>query len=727
MAVKLYDETPDRASNLYKKASRSAALGKESQLGKGIKTGDVYTTKLNASEGPQLVVNPSELTASDLGLSKHEFNQLSRKDRRELAKLAVAAGLGADAEVSSSGTLGGPGETVRRVSDLVEAGRGISTTSAVKGATTVAKRGVTAKVAQANKIARRASMASGATVFSASDMDADADTAQEVGDKAMAAGEKAVAKATAASKRRAEKRAAMLARDAAEAAATGAAGAAGSAEAAGAAAAGSASAPAVAERAAEMAAKADELARAAARMASRTKVSAARAGAKTAAKAQAGVKKGVARIFQRRRAVTAQALASGGRAAAAANMGGSKAAAATLGRGAAAKAGGGGAAAAATFLAPAALLLIMLVLFVALFGGGFSAFGAGGSGIASAAETEYALYNKETGDGTYMEGGKKYNGDGVSAWCAFFASYCIREAGVEEALGLESGKLQNGWHDYWLTVFGTGKSNKYLTIHVNDGKYTPQRGDLAIRCDSSCPTNAPAGCIADAKDPAHEGQHVAIVVAANSPSSYVTIEGNNGNLLNCVGYNWATGTYESAAGSEYRISNPNGYNSYDYFVTLNAGGSGNIPEPYGTSMTYEKYNINWAAGTRQQKLHSAWEQKGAKFDKQGFARLNGYYLVACTTKYGKVGDKIDFKLTDGQVIHCIMADEKSLADPGCNEWGHDEGRSVIEFCVDKYKWYSASSGYTEGSHANPGSSSCKREWKGLRVCNWKNLGSAGYI
>lgn len=733
MAIKLYDDTPERSSHLYKKATRSSALGKDTQLGKGLATGDVYTSKLNAVEGPQLVANPSELGASDLGLTQHEYNQLSRKDRRELTKMAAAAGFGSSGEAAQGASVGNKaGEYVRRVSDLVEAGRPISANTPLRGAATAAKQagaaaakrsGALAKAAKANQVARYASVASGAPLFGKADMDVDSDASQEMIEKAVDTAEKVAVKSASASKRRAEARAAMYAREAA-AGAVGSASQVAAAEAAGVGG-GSAVSPAVAERAAAMAAKNDAAARSAVRLAARTKVEAARsAAARAAAKQQSGVRRKITQFLQRRRAVTAQALARSGRAAAAAKIGAGGKALAAKG---AASVGGGGAAVVAA-LAPAVGVVLIMLAFLMIFASGemLSGFGSGGSAIADAAEAEYALYNKETGDGSYAQGGLKYNGDGVTYWCAYFASYCIKQAGVEEAMDLPSGSLQCAYHHHWLAPTGdcyslarANTKSKYTTVHVNDGTYVPQRGDLAIRCDQKCNTNGPAGCISTATDPAHEGQHVAIVVASESASSYVTIEGNNGNMLNAVGYNWGESEYESPSGTKYRISNPGGINSYDYFVTIKSGGSGNIPEPYGTAKTFENYDRSWLSSAPEGKLHAVWVKKGSKFDSEGFARLDGRYIIACTDKYGKVGDKIDFTLTDGTVIRCIKGDTKNQNDAGCNEWGHDNGLSVIEFCVKKSIWYT-------GNHGNPGTASCKPEWS-ARVCNWKNLGSGGYI
>ena len=71
-------------------------------------------------------------------------------------------------------------------------------------------------------------------------------------------------------------------------------------------------------------------------------------------------------------------------------------------------------------------------------------------------------------------------------------------------------------------------------------------------------------------------------------------------------------------------------------------------------------------------------------------------------------------LSDGTVIKCVIADAKNPNDQGCNKWGHSNGQNVIEFEVDRSRFYRS---------GNPGSSSWKAEWGGKRVCSSVNSGS----
>lgn len=88
-------------------------------------------------------------------------------------------------------------------------------------------------------------------------------------------------------------------------------------------------------------------------------------------------------------------------------------------------------------------------------------------------------------------------------------------------------------------------------------------------------------------------------------------------------------------------------------------------------------------------------------------------MIACTTLYGQVGDYIDFYRENGDVLHCVIGDIKNQNDAGCNQYGHQNGRCVVEFVVQYSTWYP--------SHANPGTPNCKPEWNS-RVVRAVNLG-----
>lgn len=134
-------------------------------------------------------------------------------------------------------------------------------------------------------------------------------------------------------------------------------------------------------------------------------------------------------------------------------------------------------------------------------------------------------------------------------------------------------------------------------------------------------------------------------------------------------------------------------------------------ETCGGTYTYEKWNTNWTSGTYQKALHDQYEN----YDEEGFGKIGDRYVIACTTTFGRVGDLIDFELSDGTIIKTVMGDAKNQNDAGCNLYGHLNGNNVIEFIVNGDLWY--------GQKANPGTSANHPEWGGLTVAKAINYGN----
>ena len=137
-----------------------------------------------------------------------------------------------------------------------------------------------------------------------------------------------------------------------------------------------------------------------------------------------------------------------------------------------------------------------------------------------------------------------------------------------------------------------------------------------------------------------------------------------------------------------------------------------IPDDCGQYYTYMGWQCITATTSTQYKLR---EESGENYDDDGFARINGRFVIACTSTYGTIGDYVDFELENGMILHCVIGDEKNQSDAGCTEWGHDGGKCVVEFIVDKSSWYNP-------FHANPGTTSCYPEIKSHTV-RCANLGS----
>lgn len=126
----------------------------------------------------------------------------------------------------------------------------------------------------------------------------------------------------------------------------------------------------------------------------------------------------------------------------------------------------------------------------------------------------------------------------------------------------------------------------------------------------------------------------------------------------------------------------------------------NVPDGLGDVHTYMGWQMITNKDSVQYKLKDA---AGMNFDSEGFGKIDDRYVVATTTTFGNVGDYVDFEQADGSIIHCIIGDIKNQGDSGCNKWGHDNGRTIVEFVVDKSSWYGS-------NHGNPGTSSCHPEW-----------------
>lgn len=124
-----------------------------------------------------------------------------------------------------------------------------------------------------------------------------------------------------------------------------------------------------------------------------------------------------------------------------------------------------------------------------------------------------------------------------------------------------------------------------------------------------------------------------------------------------------------------------------------------IPNGLGKVHTYMGWQLITAESSPQYKLRAA---AGMTFDEEGFGRIGDRYVVAVTETFGKVGDFIDVYKEDGTIIKCIIGDIKNQSDPGCNEYGHNNGQNIIEFVVDTNTWY--------GGHENPGTDRCHPEW-----------------
>lgn len=164
------------------------------------------------------------------------------------------------------------------------------------------------------------------------------------------------------------------------------------------------------------------------------------------------------------------------------------------------------------------------------------------------------------------------------------------------------------------------------------------------------------------------------------------------------------GSYGGGTGGDAAY-NPTGGSVNGNTVTLPAG--------MGSIYTHMGWQCITSPSSMQYKLR---EQAGMKFDKDGIGIINGRYVVACTTTYGKVGDYLDVKLSNGQSFKCVIGDIKNQNDSGCNQWGHQGGKSVIEFVVDKTGGFTGYNGSKTIAQIHP-------EWKNSTTVSVTNEGS----
>lgn len=153
------------------------------------------------------------------------------------------------------------------------------------------------------------------------------------------------------------------------------------------------------------------------------------------------------------------------------------------------------------------------------------------------------------------------------------------------------------------------------------------------------------------------------------------------------------------------------------FGTTSRNGTISVPAGLGTQRTYMGWQCITSKSSDQYKLR---EDAGMRFDDLGYGKIDDRYVVAMTNTFGNVGDYVDIHRSDGSVLKAVIGDIKRQSDSGANQWGHDGGKTIEEFIVNKDTWYKDG----KGNHSNPGSSDDNHpEWKGLDVVKVENLGN----
>lgn len=306
------------------------------------------------------------------------------------------------------------------------------------------------------------------------------------------------------------------------------------------------------------------------------------------------------------------------------------------------------------------------------------------SAVATAAQQELDTYSAGSGGEKYW----KWMGFGSRVpWCACFASYCADQAGLIEAGYAPKNAAVQGWIEFYQANPQAGSLNSPAT-------YTPQDGDFIIWQDSG-------------------RSHIGIVTGYDASTDQVsTIEGNTSNSVGRHTYPKSSCTY---------YAHPAGSGSYSGLAGCSVGGTGSlsgdtvsVPSGLGRLHTYMGWSLVTATDSAQYRLR---ELAGESYDDEGFAKINGRYVIACTTTFGDIGDYIDWYQEDGTVIETVVGDTKNQSDEGCNEWGHQNGQVIVEFVVNKDTWYGT-------GHANPGNPGCHPEWN---QCITKAVKGGNYL
>lgn len=247
-------------------------------------------------------------------------------------------------------------------------------------------------------------------------------------------------------------------------------------------------------------------------------------------------------------------------------------------------------------------------------------------------------------------GGMKYKKwYGLDAdWCVMFLCWCANECGYIES-GIIPRTASVAYMESWY--------KDQQLYHTRESGYIPKAGDIIFFSNG--------------------GSHAGLVLDFDDETgTIITGEGNTGNS-GMVPYHKGSRVKEKRYPLTHtRIS---GYGTPRYPAQMI-----DIPEPFGTEYSYMGWQVITSKTSLQYKLR---QEAGMNFDGNGFGIIGGRYVIACTLKFGNVGDYIDWELEDGTIIPTVVGDIKNEADPGCNEWGHHNGLSVIEFVVDKNSWY----------------------------------------
>lgn len=100
--------------------------------------------------------------------------------------------------------------------------------------------------------------------------------------------------------------------------------------------------------------------------------------------------------------------------------------------------------------------------------------------------------------------------------------------------------------------------------------------------------------------------------------------------------------------------------------------------PENSFKSYESYQpLRYSQGRLQRRAYT---------DKNGLRKVGNRFCIAMGSYYTtRIGCKIDLLMSDGEVVKCILADQKSDRHTDSRHQKHRSDGSLVEFVVDKHK------------------------------------------
>ena len=115
-----------------------------------------------------------------------------------------------------------------------------------------------------------------------------------------------------------------------------------------------------------------------------------------------------------------------------------------------------------------------------------------------------------------------------------------------------------------------------------------------------------------------------------------------------------------------------------------------------TAFSYMSWEKIINTSSPQYELKNRYQKLHLIYDPDGMADIYGRKVIACTSKFGGIGDEVEiifknslYPWRQGNSLYAVIGDEKDQRDrpperPKCDEWGHIYGNQhcVIEFIVN---------------------------------------------